>query len=253
MTDAPGPAQPKFQYQRIADQLRAAIAEGRHRAGERLPGEDALAKEYGVGAVTIQRAVELLKNDGFLAGRRGSGVYVQDLQLLRRHGTPRRTDDQWAAGPRIWPANETQRPTIDQVEVNEEPAPSSVAAVLGLHDKEAALVCDCRFLVDGRPVKLVRTYLPTRLSRGGTVARADSAPGDLQSMLAELGLHPEHIREEVRGRAPSSEEANRLGIPIGRFVLEAYRVAIDGNGQAIGVEQTTMDSASYVVEYAYEL
>lgn len=251
MTDAPGPAQPKFQY--IADQLRAAITEGSHRAGERLPGEDALAKEYGVGAVTIQRAVELLKNDGFLAGRRGSGVYVRDLQLLRRHGTPRRTEGQWTAGPRIWPANETQRPTIDQVAVIEEPAPPGVAAVLGLNAEETALICDCRFLVDGRPVKLVRTYLPTRLSRGGTVARADTAPGDLQSMLAELGLHPEHIREEVRGRAPSSEDAYRLGIPIGRSVLEAYRVAIDGNGQAIGVEQTTMDSSSYVVEYAYDL
>ncbi|MGW6208931.1 GntR family transcriptional regulator [Streptomyces sp. NPDC055089] len=253
MTDVPGPAQPKFQYLRIADQLRAAITEGRYRAGDRLPGEDALAKEYGTSAVTIGRALELLKNDGFLAGIRGSGVYVQDLQLLRRHGTPRRTAARWAAGPRIWLANEGQMTTIDQVAVAEVPPPPRVAEVLGLNTEETARVLDSRFLVDGRPVKLVRTYLPSKLCAGSDVARADSAPGDLRSMLAELGLSPEHIREEIRGRGPSSSDASRLGIPIGRSVLDTYSVAFAGDGQALGVEQTTMDSTSYVVEYAYDL
>lgn len=253
MTDVPGSAQPKFQYLRIADQLRAAITEGRYRAGDRLPGEDALAKEYGVSAVTIGRAVELLKNDGFLAGRRGSGVYVQDLQLLRRHGTPRRTEDRWAAGPRIWLANEAHTTTIDQVAVAEVPPPPRVAEVLGLDAEETARVLDSRFLIDGRPVKLVRTYLPSKLCAGSDVARADSAPGDLRSMLAELGLFPGHIREEIRGRGPSSSDASRLGIPIGRSVLDTYCVAFASDGQALGVEQTTMDSTAYVVEYAYDL
>jgi GntR family transcriptional regulator len=253
MTDAPGSAQSKYQYLRIADQLRAAIDEGRHRAGERLPGEDALAKEYGVGVVTIQRAVALLKNDGYLAGRRGSGVYVQDLQPLRRHGTPRRTDDLWATGARIWPTNDAQTPTIDQVTVTETEAPPHIAGVLGLGAGDTALVRSCRFLIDGRPVKLVRTYLPSELASASAVARVDSTPGDLQSMLAELGLPLAHIREEVRGRAPSSDDASRLAIPVGRFVLDTYRVAFDVERRAVGIEQTTMDSTSYVVEYAFDL
>lgn len=251
MTDAPGSAQPKFQ--RIADQLRAAIDEGRHRAGGRLPGEDALAKEYGVGAVTIQRALELLKNDGYLVGRRGSGIYVQDLQPLRRHGTPRRADDQWATGTRIWPTNDTQMLTIDQVTVAETEAPPQIAGVLGLGASDTALVRSCRFLIDGRPVKLVRAYLPSEFASSSTVERFDPAPGDLQSMLAELRIPLAHIREEVRGRAPSSDDASRLAIPIGRFVLDTYRIAFDVERRAVGVEQTTMDSTSYIVEYAFDL
>ncbi|WP_274036540.1 GntR family transcriptional regulator [Streptomyces sp. MMBL 11-1] len=246
MTDA----QPK--HARIADLLRAAIAAGRYRAGERLPGEEALAKEYGTSVVTVQKALQLLKNEGLATGLRGSGVYVQDLQFVGRHGSPRRALGEWGDGPRIWPADETRPVTIDQVTTAEVPPPSRVAEVLGLDPEEKVRAFDSRYLVDGRPVKLVRVYLPFSSSIGH-VADGGSVPGNLFSLLRELGLTAAHIREEVRGRTPAGSDASGLEIPIGRTLLDAYRIAFAEDGQVLGVEQTVMDSTAYVAEYAYDV
>ncbi|MFI1189296.1 GntR family transcriptional regulator [Streptomyces californicus] len=246
MTDA----QPK--HARIADLIRAAIAAGRYRAGERLPGEDALAEEYRTSVVTVQKALQLLKNEGLATGRRGSGVYVQNLQLLGRHGSPRRALGEWGDGPRIWPTGETRPVTIEQVPTAEGPPPARVAEVLGLDPEEKVRAFDFRYLVDDRPVKLVRMYLRSTSSIGH-VADGGSVPGNLLSLLRELGLTPAHIREEVRGRPPAGSDASGLEIPIGRTILDAYRVAFAEDGQVLGVEQTVMDSTAYVAEYAYDI
>ncbi|MET8605703.1 GntR family transcriptional regulator [Streptomyces rubiginosohelvolus] len=245
MTDA----QPK--HARIADLIRAAIAAGSYRAGERLPGEDALAEEYRTSVVTVQKALQLLKNEGLATGRRGSGVYVQDLQLLGRHGSPRRALGEWGDGPRIWPADETRPVTIEQVTIAE-PPPARVAEVLGLAPEEKVRAFDFRYLVDDRPVKLVRVYLRSSNSIGH-VADGGSVPANLLSFLRELGLTPAHIREEVRGRTPAGSDASGLKIPIGRTVLDAYRIAFAEDGQVLGVEQTVMDGTAYVAEYAYDV
>ncbi len=55
----------------IADNLRAAIVEGRIKADERLPTEDELAKRYGVSRPTIREALKRLAAQNLVRSRRG--------------------------------------------------------------------------------------------------------------------------------------------------------------------------------------
>lgn len=64
-------------------QLRAAIVDGRLRAGLRLPATRELAEALGVSRNTVVAAYDLLASEGYLAARQGSGNYVADL-LARR-------------------------------------------------------------------------------------------------------------------------------------------------------------------------
>jgi len=62
--------------QQIYAQLRAAILNGRLRAGDRLPPTRDLAKQLGVARLTVSTAYEWLRAEGYVYGRVGAGTYV---------------------------------------------------------------------------------------------------------------------------------------------------------------------------------
>src|ERR687883_238929 len=78
------------QYQRIADTLRARIAAGDLRAGERLPAVRALAAELGVGRHTVDAAYAELVAEGLVETRVGQGTFVA-APVPRSPDTPRST------------------------------------------------------------------------------------------------------------------------------------------------------------------
>ncbi|WP_342049954.1 MULTISPECIES: FadR/GntR family transcriptional regulator [unclassified Cupriavidus] len=63
---------------RIAQTLRDDIAAGRFPAGARLPAESGLAEAFGVSRPIVREAIALLKADGVLVTRKGSGAYVSE-------------------------------------------------------------------------------------------------------------------------------------------------------------------------------
>lgn len=76
MTDR-GPDLPV--YRRVAEQIRAQILSGELAPGDRLPAEFALAEQHKVGRDTIRDALAVLRQDGLVSTRKGSGAYVRGL------------------------------------------------------------------------------------------------------------------------------------------------------------------------------
>ncbi|MCL2248768.1 MAG: GntR family transcriptional regulator [Oscillospiraceae bacterium] len=63
-------------YRQIHDQLVMGIADGRLQAGENLPTVRALANETGVNVMTINKAYQLLKQEGHIQTDRRKGTLV---------------------------------------------------------------------------------------------------------------------------------------------------------------------------------
>jgi GntR family transcriptional regulator/MocR family aminotransferase len=63
----------------LCGQLRAAMNDGRLKAGERLPSSRALAAALGVSRTVVTEAYEQLYAVGWVEGRHGSGTYVADI------------------------------------------------------------------------------------------------------------------------------------------------------------------------------
>lgn len=63
-------------YQQIRDQIVQGIASGQLSPGERLPAVRTLASECGVNAMTVSKAYQLLKQEGYVHGDRRGGTYV---------------------------------------------------------------------------------------------------------------------------------------------------------------------------------
>ena len=71
---APGPL-----YRRLAAAIAAAVAAGRLPAGSRLPAERPLAAALAVSRTTVIGAYDLMREEGWVESRRGSGTRVRAL------------------------------------------------------------------------------------------------------------------------------------------------------------------------------
>lgn len=69
-------AEPRRQYQLVADRIRSLIEEGGVAPGTRLPAERELAQQLGVSRPSLREALIALEIDGRIEIRGGSGVYV---------------------------------------------------------------------------------------------------------------------------------------------------------------------------------
>ncbi|GAA1539464.1 PLP-dependent aminotransferase family protein [Kribbella lupini] len=66
----------------LAEQVRAAIRDGRIQAGHRLPSTRDLSREVEVSRAVAQAAYDQLHAEGWITGRTGSGTYVADVVPL---------------------------------------------------------------------------------------------------------------------------------------------------------------------------
>jgi DNA-binding transcriptional regulator YhcF (GntR family) len=72
------PDDPRPPYQQVANALRAAILTRKLAPGEKLPSGSELAQRYRVARMTIQQAIRLLRDEGLIVSRQGSGVFVRE-------------------------------------------------------------------------------------------------------------------------------------------------------------------------------
>jgi DNA-binding GntR family transcriptional regulator len=79
----PDPRDPRPAYEQIADDLRAAIRDGRLQPGDRLPTEREHASRYRVAIGTYRQALAVLRQEGWLATHKRHGSVV-----LRPEETP---------------------------------------------------------------------------------------------------------------------------------------------------------------------
>lgn len=70
-------------YMQIRNQIVIGIAEGKLQAGEKLPTVRALAEESGINVMTVSKAYNLLKQEGYITTDRRKGAVV-----ARKSGEP---------------------------------------------------------------------------------------------------------------------------------------------------------------------
>lgn len=115
---------PEPMYLQLADTLRGVLERGDLAPGLRLPAERPLAKALAVSRTTVVRAYEMLRAEGWLESRQGSGTRV------RRSGAPRATTDRESAAVRSFQRNTVFRGLIE--------AAGSTIEFLGAHLPAAA-------------------------------------------------------------------------------------------------------------------
>lgn len=170
---------------------------------------------------------------------------------IHRSSPSRLAQQHWGEGRAIQDAETDGRQRAVSVEVGETVPPTWVAEALGLAEGESAFFRSRRYEIDGRPVQLATSWLPSSVARGTAIARSDTGPGGIYARLADTGHGPVRFTEDVRARAPLPDETERLELPAGAMVFEVIRHAFEESGRCVEVNRIVLDASAYVLHYAF--
>ena len=72
-------------YEQLENQIRQAILEGELKSNEMLPSIRGMAKDLGIGVITVKRAYDDLCHQGYLVSLQGRGVFVAEINKDQEH------------------------------------------------------------------------------------------------------------------------------------------------------------------------
>lgn len=239
--------------QRIAAEIRALIMSGEWEPEQRIPTTDDLMKAHKTSNVTVQRALDVLKREGLLEGRSGSGVYVRahapqtispaSLMAPSESGEPYRWITEAAA--------RGQRGANKILDVAEVAVPKRVARALGIEDGGVAVLRMRIGLLDDEPAELVQSYYPVELARGTRLADRRKIPGGSPTLLAEMGYPQRGQDDVVATRSATAVEHELLELPGDVPVLEVFRVVYSDDRRPI--EVTVLVKPGHLYKMGYHL
>ncbi|MBL1066990.1 GntR family transcriptional regulator [Streptomyces sp. 7-21] len=242
-------------YQRIADDLRRQIDEGRLPVGSRLPSRTELKRVYAASDQTVDRAVRVLKAAGYAVGRFGLGVFVSDREpagcLVRSTGA---VDSPLAALLRLGGPGAAGPAELDWEAASATmPAPGPVAARLGIEPGDPVMRTQYEYLAGRRPLQLSTSWEPLALTEGTDVAYPERGPyarRGVRGRFAAIGIPVVRARESVGSRPATTAEAEALGCSPGQCVTTVERTHYAADGRAVETSDTVVPGDRWRLEYA---
>ncbi|MFI2508654.1 GntR family transcriptional regulator [Streptomyces sp. NPDC018972] len=239
-------------HERIAADLRDEIMSGDLAPGANLPSTAQLKERFDASNATIQKALQLLKDEQLVVGRAGSAVTVRE----HRQRTMRPAAYMAPAEPGKpyrWLTEAAKLGALAHstlLDVVETRPPADVASALGLDDAETAVLRHQVLSINGEPVELVKSYYPLSIARDTALTAKQKIKGGTPALLSQLGFPPHLSVDRVSARVPTQEQYQALNLPSDLPVLRTLRVVYSDDERP--VEATVMVKAGHLYELQYE-
>lgn len=237
---------------RLVDKIREDIQAGSLVEGSKLPSIAKLAEEHSIGRGATEHALSILRGEGWVTSRRGSGFFVARPFARIKRVSPDRLAQKAQAEGRMIQDHDTgdRRRDMTPIVAYVVPPPD-VAEALGIEPNAEVLSRLRRYMVDGRFVQLSVSYLPKDLTVGTSIEHSDPGTGGIYGRLADKGLRPTRFEERLIGRAPRPAEVSNLELrSVGGMVLEITRLAWAGD-RCVEVNRMVLDAEAYEVIYKF--
>ncbi|MGA8979571.1 MAG: GntR family transcriptional regulator [Pedococcus sp.] len=207
-------------YHQLAEQLSAAISDGRLQPGDAFENELALTERLGLSRPTVRRAIQEMVDQGLLVRRRGLGTRVANRKVHRRAELTSLFDDLRREGRH--PSTSILRYEI----VTDERA----AAALDLEPDTPMLLVVRLRTADEIPIAFMHNWLPPVYS---DIPREELEDGGLYAALRARGVRPVVAQQTIGARMPTPAERKSLRIRAQQPVLTMTRMAFDASGKAV--------------------
>lgn len=206
------PQSPIPLYRQLAEILAAKIRNGEYQVASRIPSENHMAAEFGIGRPTVRQATDFLIRKGLLLRRRGSGTYVcartKDVDLFSLGGTLSAFESKGIdVDIRI-------RKNIKLIDIPED-ADNPFSG-------QSAYFFSRVSSVDGVPLLLEEMYLSAFLFPG--IGDMDLSGRSISRIVDEIYyMQPSSGKQTFSIRAPGAERALQLGVSADTSVLVVKR------------------------------
>lgn len=221
---------PLLKYEQIAESLRVRISDGEFGPGDLLPSGRDLCEQWSVSRATVIKAMDVLRGDGLVVARQGSGFTVVETPVARPAG--RRT----AGSARVSGGSPFRRLGTPG---REQPS-ARVAEALGLGSGAVALRRDRLMLLDdGTPLSLVAAWFPAEVADAcpKLAQKGPIAEGTTRYVARTLGRFPARGTDVLSVRLATESEAGQLGLTLPAAVAVVLHVAADSDGRVLVCEE----------------
>jgi GntR family transcriptional regulator len=194
------PALPLPKYHQIYLVLREQIGEGRFAGG--LPGEVALAAQFGVARITVRKALEQLAAEGLIDRARGRGTVSMGLRTKVR-----------VLSCELLPATEAVASALQLA-----PGTAVQKAVRVRSTKEG-------------PLSLITTHVPAALAQG--FGKRELAKQPILILLEQSGVRIGRAVQTISARLADAMVAKELGVSVGSALLAVTRLIFDEDDRPV--------------------
>ena len=215
-----------LRYRQVAEAVRQRIGAGEYPSGA-IETEAELGRAYGVSRITVRKALELLRDEGIVTSRKGSGwrVAVDPLrQVLGTFPTVEAAlrDDGHDFRRRI-------------LKFSYEQAPPDVARRLRLEGPADVLMVRRLNYADAHVFDLVTTWVPADVA--APLSRADVEANGVFGSLRHHGVAIGEVLQTITAAIATPEEAKLLGIHADSPILVVEQMTVDPTHRPIKLSQ----------------
>lgn len=208
-------------YLQLRDALAERVAAGEWKPGTAIPNEGDLAREFGVSAGTMRKALDLLEDEHLVTRRQGRGTFVNDQnseELAVRFCNVRKPDGRRIVG------------RFRHVSLSEGTANEMECARLQISPKDPVFRAERIRLDQDRPFMVEVLSIPAALFPKFAVAEAGLP--HITELAQRHGILLGKAEERVSVEMASGDIAKTLGISVGAPVAVLDRVvfALDDRG-----------------------
>jgi GntR family transcriptional regulator len=229
-----GRAARRIRYQVIAEELRGEVAN--LAGGSVLASEAELSARFEASRVTVRRALEVLRDDGVIDSRQGFGWFVVGEPVRQYLGQLGTIESQLESSGKI-AAHRIE-------EFGFHSPPEEVAEVFG--SRADVLRVKRVNLADGQPFAVVTVWCAEPY--GAQLSREDVERAPFTEVL-DVDLAG--VSQTIGADSAETDDAHRLGVPVGSPVLRCRRVTTDRAGAAILFSEHIF--AAHRTEFVVEL
>ncbi len=219
---------PLTKYHQIYLVLREQLQEGRFAQG--MPAEVELARQFGVGRVTVRHALEQLVAEGLIVRVVGRGTFPKSSP---RASSPRDVQAQPTrlAGLMENIVSASRSTTVKVLDWRTVAAPEAVAAALQLEVSTPVKKAVRRRSSREGPLSYITTYMPLDLV--SQISRRDLAGKPLLQLLEEAGVELGRAQQTISARQADAVVAQELGVAIGSALLAVRRLVFDAQDRPV--------------------
>jgi len=210
---------PALRYRAVANDLERQITSGELRPGERIPGENELARTFRVSRVTIRTALALLEKKALIVRRAGAGTFVA---MPRFHHDLTILESMFAQFTKVGIASSAELLEYQWAQVD-----AQTARTLGYSE---AMRLSRLWSIGKTPFAVTFSYLHPA-TRSISHAEAERKAGYM--LLESVGHGVDRARLNIRAERADRKIAQALHIEVHAPVLVLERTSYSASNEAL--------------------
>lgn len=208
-------------YHQLAEQLTAAITEGKLRPGDPFENEIGMSDRLNLSRPTVRRAISELVNQGLLVRRRGIGTTVANQMVHRKAELTSLYDDL---------VREGRTPRTEVLSLDCDAHDDRAAAVLELPPGTPLVAIVRLRYADDMPLAIMRNWLPPAMN---DLTIGELEADGLYAVLRARGIRPTVARQRIGARNATADERRTLHMSKAEPLVTMTRSAYDADGSAV--------------------